>query len=108
MSYDGAAFELTAAKNWPQRMPEKGRLKLLFVPTTRAVRNIESISDITFSGLWNRTVFGSCTSEWLKTYVILLSRTLHFSCEQAARILRGMDDSASRVECCMLLFSRIW
>jgi len=105
--FDGKIFELQEDMHWPQRMPEKGILKVQCRPPTKNALEMRPLSDLEFENVFLEMDFRFATDQWKVSYVQLLSQTCYFTSEQAAEVIKIFQWPQDKVDATSLMFSRI-
>ena len=70
-TFNGKNFVLTEEMHWPERMPEKGILKVSVRPPAKGTENMRALSQLEFENVFLEMDFSRATDEWKVSYVEL-------------------------------------
>ena len=110
VTLDGGMLSHKVLSDWPERMPEKGELKLRFKSVLASTRLAQRVlSPEAFDAVWTAHVSGSAgTDAWRLQLVHSIAHArLDVRCKQLAEIVRSMEWSTGRVEVASVLFARL-
>ncbi|KAK3289635.1 hypothetical protein CYMTET_2952 [Cymbomonas tetramitiformis] len=105
--YNDKAFTLNPGREWPKRMPERGKLELTFVATSTPPQTASALEDDQFTEMWSNIVNNPGVQEdWCFDYLRVLCDTMYFTCKQMAVMIQRFAWFTERVEAMINLFAR--